>query len=92
MNLTTIYIEGLPPYVHAGFRLHVTQGMSFDQVQRMAHNLGTYLRQTMAQVPAVKVIKTPVGTKALLARGSSVQLVDGDAENGKRPWSRIPSK
>jgi hypothetical protein len=80
MNLTTIYIEVLPPYVHAGFSLHVTHGMSFDQVQRMAHNLGTSLRQTMSQVPAVNVIKTHVGTKALLAKGSSVQRVDGDAE------------
>ena len=79
MNLKTIYVEGLPPYVQAGLRLHVTPGMSFDQVQRMAHNLGTSLRQTMAQVPAVKVMKTPGGVKPLLSRGHSVQMVaDGD--------------
>jgi hypothetical protein len=40
MNLKTIYVEVLPPYVQAGLRLHVTPGMSFDQVQRMAHNFG----------------------------------------------------
>jgi hypothetical protein len=81
MNLKTIYVEGLPPYVQAGLRLHVTPGMSFDQVQRMAHNLGTSLRQTVAQVPTVKVIKTPVGVKPFLARGNSVQLVGEDEES-----------
>ena len=63
-----------PVYVLASY-----PGMSFDQVQRMAHNLGTSLRQTMAQVPAVKVMKTPGGVKPFLARGHSVQMVvDGD--------------
>ena len=27
MNLKTIYVEGLPPYVQSGLRLHVTPGM-----------------------------------------------------------------
>jgi hypothetical protein len=59
MNLKTIYIERLPPYAQAGLRLHATPVMSFDQVQRMAHNSGTSLRQTVAKFPTVKVIKTP---------------------------------
>jgi hypothetical protein len=82
MNLKTIFIEGLPPYVQAGLRLHVTPGMSFDQVQRVAHNLGTSLRQTMAQAPSSKAIKTPLGVKPLLVRGSSVQVVD-DVEDSE---------
>jgi hypothetical protein len=66
MNLKTIYIEGLPPYFQAGLRLHVTPGMSFDQFQRMAHNWGTSLRQTVAQLPTVKVISIPAGVMAFL--------------------------
>jgi hypothetical protein len=81
MNLKTIYIEGLPPYFQASLRLLVTPGMWFDQVQRMAHNLGTSLGQTMAQVPTVKVIKTPAGIKPLLARVKSVLLVGEDEES-----------
>jgi hypothetical protein len=81
MNMKTIYIKGLPPYVQAGLRLHVTPEMSFDQVQRMAHNLGTSLRQMVAQVPTIKVIKTPAGVKPLLARGNSVQLVGENEES-----------
>jgi hypothetical protein len=81
MNLKTIYIEGLPPFFQAGLRLHVTPGMSFDQVQRMAHNLGTSLRQTVAQVPRVKVIKTTAWVKPLLARGNSPLLVVEDEES-----------
>jgi hypothetical protein len=81
MNLKTIYVEGLPPYVQAGLRLHITPGMSFDQVQRMAHNLGTSLRQTVAQVQTVKVIKTPAGVKPFLARGNFVKLVGEDEES-----------
>jgi hypothetical protein len=81
MNLKTIYIEGLTTYVQAGLRHNVTPGMSFDQVQRMAHNLGKSLRQTVAQVPEVKVIKTPAGVKPILSRGNSVQLVGEDEES-----------
>jgi hypothetical protein len=55
--------------------------MSFDQVQRMAHNLETSLRQTVAQVPTVKVIKTPAGVNPLLARGNSVQLFRENKES-----------
>jgi hypothetical protein len=47
----------------------------------MAHNLGTSLRQTMAQVPTVKLIKTTAVVKPLLARGHSVQLVGEDEES-----------
>jgi hypothetical protein len=81
MNLKTIYVEGLPPYVQAGLRLHVIPGMSFDQVQRMAHNLGTSLRQPVPQVPTVKVIKTPTGVKPFLARGNCVYLVGEDEKS-----------
>jgi hypothetical protein len=80
MNLKTNYVEGIPPYVQAGLRLHVTPGMSFDQVQRMAHNFGTSLRQTVAKFPTVKVINTPAGLKPFLARGNSVQLLGEDEE------------
>jgi hypothetical protein len=47
----------------------------------MTHNLGTSLRQIMAQVPTVKVIKTHSGVKPLLARGNSVHLVGWDEES-----------
>jgi hypothetical protein len=46
----------------------------------MAHNLGTSLRQTVAQIATVKVIKTPAGVKPLLARGDAKQLVGEDDE------------
>jgi hypothetical protein len=35
----------------------------------------------VAQVPTVKVIKTPAGVKPLLARGNYVQLVGEDEES-----------
>jgi hypothetical protein len=48
-NLKTIYVEGLPPFVQAGLRMHLTPSLSFEEVQRLAHNLGISLRQTMLQ-------------------------------------------
>jgi hypothetical protein len=47
----------------------------------MAHNLGTSLRQTVAQIPTVKVIKTPAGVKRFLARGDFLQFVEEDEES-----------
>jgi hypothetical protein len=48
-DLTTIYVEGLPTFVQAGLRMHLTPGMTFETVQRLAHKLGVSLRQTVAQ-------------------------------------------
>jgi hypothetical protein len=83
MNLKTIFIEGLPSYVQAGLRLHVTPEMSFDKVLRVAHNLGTSLRQTMARAPTGSVSKvlTPVGVKPFLIRGPSVNTVEEEEES-----------
>jgi hypothetical protein len=50
-DLTTIYVEGLPTFVQAGLRMHLTPGMTFETVQRLAHNLGVSLRQAVAQPP-----------------------------------------
>jgi hypothetical protein len=48
-DLTTIYVEGLHQFVQSGLRMHLTPGMSFETVQRHAHNLGVSLRQTIKQ-------------------------------------------
>jgi hypothetical protein len=38
-DLTTIYVEMLVPFVQSGLRMHLNPGMSFEIVQRRAHNL-----------------------------------------------------
>ena len=48
-DLKTIFLEGLPPFIQAGMRLHVTPSMSFEKVQQLAHDLGSSLRQTALQ-------------------------------------------
>jgi hypothetical protein len=72
-DLTTIYVEGLPTFVQAGLRMHLTPGMTFETVQRLAHNLGVSLRQAVAQHPAPSVVsRQPAGVKSLLPRQGSV--------------------
>jgi hypothetical protein len=76
-DLTTIYVEGLPTFVQAGLRMHLTPGMSFETVQRLAHNLGVSLRQAVAQPQAQSQgVKHPFGVKALLPRPGSVLAVE----------------
>jgi hypothetical protein len=40
LDLTTIYVEWLLPFVQSGLRMHLNPGMSSETVQRHAHNLG----------------------------------------------------
>jgi hypothetical protein len=72
-DLTTIYVKGFPTFVQAGLRMRLTPGMTFETVQRLAHNLGVSLRQAVAQplTPFVVSRKTS-GVKVLLpVRGLS---------------------
>ena len=75
-DLTTIYVEGLLQFVQSGLRMHLTPGMSFETVQRHAHNLGVSLRQTIQQSVPPFTPKFPPGVKGLLPRGVSVQSVN----------------
>mgnify|MGYP006373706613 FL=1 len=75
-DLTTIYVEGLLQFVQSGLRMHLTPGMSFETVQRHAHNLGVSLRQTIQQSVPPLTPKFPPGVKGLLPRGVSVQSVN----------------
>ena len=75
-DLTTIYVEGLLQFVQSGLRMHLTPGMSFETVQRHAHNLGVSLRQTIQQSVTPLTPKFPPGVKGLLPRGVSVQSVN----------------
>jgi hypothetical protein len=76
-DLTTIYVEGLPTFVQAGLRMHLTPGMTFETVQRLAHNLGISLRQAVAQ-PVVSSLasRQPMGVKSLLPGPGSVHAVE----------------
>jgi hypothetical protein len=64
-DLKTIYVEGLPPFVQSGLRMHLTPDMTFEHVQRLAHNLGISLTQTIQQssqpTPKVTPPKYPSG-------------------------------
>jgi hypothetical protein len=76
-DLTTIYVEGLPTFVQAGLRMHLTPGMTFETVQRLAHNLGVSLRQAVAQPPAPSVVSRQLsGVKSLLPRLGSVLAME----------------
>jgi hypothetical protein len=76
-DLTTIYVEGLPTFVQAGLRMHLTPGMTFEVVQRLAHNLGVSLRQAVAQPLTSSVVRRqPSGVKSLLPRPASVLAID----------------
>jgi hypothetical protein len=48
-DLRAIFIEGLPPLVRSGLRLHITPATSFEMTMRLAHDLGHSLRQAAAQ-------------------------------------------
>jgi hypothetical protein len=91
-DLKTIYVEGLPPFVQSGLRMHLTPDMTFEHVQRLAHNLGISLRQTIQQssqpTPKVTPPKYPSGVKAFLPRSGSVHTVDSETEGmDERPCS-----
>ena len=74
-DLKTIYVEGLPPFVQAGLRMHLKPDLTFEEVQRLAQNLGISLRQTMLQPSLVAKPKLPLGVKTLLTRPISVNTV-----------------
>jgi hypothetical protein len=76
-DLTTIYVEGLPTFVQAGLRMHLKPGMSFETVQRLAHNLCVTLRHAVAQ-PQTKSVgtKTPFGVRTLIPSSGSVLVVE----------------
>jgi hypothetical protein len=76
-NLKTIYVEGLPPFIQAGLRMHLTPDMSFEKVQRLAFSLGTSLRQTILQSnQAAAKAKVPLGSKTFLHRPGSVHSLE----------------
>jgi hypothetical protein len=57
--------------------MHLTPGMTFETVQRLAHNLGVYLRQAVAQPPAASAVsRQPSGVKSLLPRPGSVLVME----------------
>jgi hypothetical protein len=55
-DLTNIYVEGLPTFVQAGLRMHLTPGMTFETVQRFAHNMSVSLRQAVAKTPTPSLV------------------------------------
>jgi hypothetical protein len=76
-DLTTIYVEGLPTFVQAGLRMHLTPRMTFEAVQMLAHNLGVSLRQAVAQpLTSSLVSKQPSGVKSLRPRPGSVLAIE----------------
>jgi hypothetical protein len=57
--------------------MHLTPGMKFETVQRLAHNLGISLRQAIAQPVAPSVVnRHPLGVKLLIPRPWSVLAVE----------------
>lgn len=91
-DLTTIYVEGLLQFVQSGLRMHLTPGMSFETVQRHAHNLGVSLRQTIQQSVPPVTPKFPPGVKGLLPRGGSVQSVNStETADLEEPQSLVDS-
>jgi hypothetical protein len=50
-HLKTIYVEDLSPFMQPGLRMHLTPSMTFETVQRLAHDLAVSLRQTISQLP-----------------------------------------
>jgi hypothetical protein len=76
-DLTTIYVEGLPTFVQDGLRMHLTPGMTFETVQRLAHNFGLSLRQVVAQPLTSSVVgRKPSEVKYLLPRPGSVLAIE----------------
>jgi hypothetical protein len=85
-------VEGLLQFVQSGLRMHLTPGMSFETVQRHAHNLGVSLRQTIQQSVPPVTQKFPPGVKGLLPRGGSVQSVNStETANLEDPQSLVDS-
>jgi hypothetical protein len=75
-DLTTIYVEGLLPFVQSGLRMHLNPGMSFETVQRHAHNQGVSLRLTIQQSAQSSSARVPLGVNVLVSRGNSAQSVN----------------
>jgi hypothetical protein len=75
-DLTTIYVEELLPFVQSGLRMHLNPGVSFETVQRHAHNLGVSLRQTIQQSAQSSSSRVPLWVKVLVPRGNSAQSVN----------------
>jgi hypothetical protein len=75
-NMKTIYVKGLPPFIQAGLRMHLTPDMSFEKVQRLAC-LGTSLRQTILQSNQTAAkYKVILGSKTFLHRPDSVHSLE----------------
>jgi hypothetical protein len=92
-DLTTIYVEGLPTFVQAGLRMHLNPGMTFENVQRLAHNLGVSLRQAVAQPLTSSVDRRqPSRVKYLLPRPGSVLEIESQESTsiGSPPLIRKP--
>jgi hypothetical protein len=60
-DLSAIHVEKLPLFVHSGLWMHLNPVMSFETVQRHAHNLGASLRQTIQQSTQPETPKFPPG-------------------------------
>jgi hypothetical protein len=93
-DLTTIYVEGLLPFVQSGLRMHLLPGMSFETVQRHAHNLGVSLRHTIKQSTMTTPPKYPPGVKGLITRTGPVQAVhsvEGVETEEQDSGSELPS-
>jgi hypothetical protein len=56
--------------------MHLNPGMSFETVQRHAHNMGVSLRQTIQQSAQSPSSRVPLGVKVLPPRGNSAQSVN----------------
>jgi hypothetical protein len=57
--------------------MHLTPGMTFDTVQRLAHNLRVSLRKDLAQPLTSPVVsRQPSGVKSLLPRPGSVLAIE----------------
>jgi hypothetical protein len=90
-DLTTIYVEGLPQFVQSGLRMHLTPGMSFETVQRLAHNLGVSLRQTIEQSTTQVPPKYPPGVKGVFPRGSAQTVHSAEVDESEEPHSSADS-
>jgi hypothetical protein len=88
-DMKTIYVEGHPPFVQAGLRMHLKPEITFEEVQRLAQNLGISLRQTMLQpTQPVAKSKLPPGVKTLLIRPTSVNTVETTSGDQLNPTAQ----
>jgi hypothetical protein len=71
--------------------MHLTPGMSFETVQRLAHNLGVSLRQTIEQSTTPTPPKYPPGVKGLLPRSSAQAVHSAEIDESEEPRSSAES-